>query len=384
MNAQLNTSESTKKDLEIYKDRSPLSYSVKALAAGKLTVGFIGGSITDARTKDRWPEPVVAWINDRFPGVRLWVENVAIGATGSDLGVFRAERDLLNRHCDLVFVEYAVNDWDSDSDQRQKSREGLIRKLLRAGNCDVVLVYTFRQEMYAEMMAGVVPESIAEFETLAVHYDLNSVWMGLYALNEVKRGLMKWEDWLPDGLHPQQRGSLSYAQSVNAFLEKKFKEDSGEPLVKSLPQPLRQDHWENTAFLSFDEVKTQGPWHVDRSCQSVWMDRILTTSAVGASLQFDFTGCGLCLGFDFGKLSAEFSYSLDGGEWKTSCRERPVWCGEEGWFRPYHVADGLAEGRHHLELKVLHGDGDRSQWKGTNFKLAFIGVVRRPDGGACI
>ncbi|WFB35352.1 SGNH/GDSL hydrolase family protein [Kiritimatiellota bacterium B12222] len=382
MNVDIPPISSAGSDLEIYQNRAALVHSVKALSTGAMTVGFMGGSITDARTKNRWPEAVIAWINDRFPELRVGVENAAIGATGSDLAVFRVERDILQRNCDLVFVEYAVNDWDFDPQLRKKSREGLIRKLLRADTCDVILVYTFRQEMYQEMMSGIVPESIAEFELLASHYNLNSVWMGLYSLEEVKRGLMKWEDWLPDGLHPQQRGSLSYAQSVISFLEIKLKEvspDSVERAVGSMPLPLRSDHWGETDLLSFDQVKTQGPWHVDRSCQLVWMDQVLTTSAVGASLQFEFTGCGLCLGFDFGKSSSEFTYSLDGGEWKFTHRERPVWCGDEGWFKLFHLADELEDGVHRIEIKVIHGNGDRSQWKGSNFKLAFIGIILCPD-----
>ncbi len=365
--------------LRVYQNRRPLSYTQKAISEGHLTGDFIGGAITDARTRDRWPEPVIAWLVENYPDVRIKVENAAIGATGSDLAVFRAERDLLQRNCDLVFVEYAVNDRDQNAEIRRKAREGLIRKLLSRGACDVMLVYTFAQDMYKEMVEGNIPPSIGEFEQLAEHYQLNSVWVGLYALEELRKGRMKWEDWLPDGLHPQQRGSLSYAQAVSGYLKDKLSEarDGLEELeLKCLPDPLYADNWEKTAFLSFDKVKTFGPWYVERSCDSVWMDELLTTASVGAELQFEFEGRGLSLGFNFGKRSSEFEYALDGGAWETSCRERPVWCGDQGWFKIFHLADGLENGRHQLCLRVIHGDGDRSQWQGTNFKLAFIGVIQ--------
>jgi len=67
-----------------------------------VTIGFLGGSITDPRPGYNWPEPVIGWFVNRFPGVRLSVENAAIGATGSALAVFRAQWDIIDRHCDLV------------------------------------------------------------------------------------------------------------------------------------------------------------------------------------------------------------------------------------------------------------------------------------------
>src|SRR5262245_50823509 len=165
----------------IHQRRGRLWRTKSQFRSGALTVGFIGGSITDARPGWNWPEPVSAWLVEKFPGVRLRVENAGIGATGSDLAVWRAQPDLIDRGCDLVFVEFAVNDLGSPSEQRQRAREGLLRKLLAGANRDLVLVYTYSQPMYADMMEGRVPASIAEFEVLAEHYQLSSVWMGLHA-----------------------------------------------------------------------------------------------------------------------------------------------------------------------------------------------------------
>jgi hypothetical protein len=67
-----------------------LTRSRAAVARGALTVGFLGGSITAPKTGTRWPEPFQRWLVDRFPGLRLVIENAALGATGSDLGAFRA------------------------------------------------------------------------------------------------------------------------------------------------------------------------------------------------------------------------------------------------------------------------------------------------------
>ncbi len=74
-------------NLEVFKYRGALNRTLAAIKSGSLTIGFIGGSITDSRGRNRWPEPVTAWFVDKFLNVKIIVENAAIGATGSDLAV---------------------------------------------------------------------------------------------------------------------------------------------------------------------------------------------------------------------------------------------------------------------------------------------------------
>lgn len=355
--------------------RGGLKRTLEGIKKGSLTIGFIGGSITDGRPGHNWPEPTTAWFVENFPNVRIHVENAAIGATGSDLAVFRAKRDLIDRNCDLVFVEYAVNDGGTPTEKRNSTREGLIRKLLSEER-DVVLVYTYSQDMYKAMAGGQVPDTISEFEEIGKYYNIGSVWMGLNAFEEVNKGRMRWEEWLPDGLHPQYRGSLSYAHSVMKFLEKELIQEPGESEIlggSKLPEPMFKDNWENAFILPFSEVKTEGPWVVKRWPNLVWVDQVLETAAVGAKLSFPFEGRGLCLGFIFGKTSSEFKYRLDGGEWVETHRDRPGWVTEANWYRVYNIEDGLTDTKHKIEIEVIHGD--KPECTGTNFVLTFIGVI---------
>ncbi|WP_169084830.1 SGNH/GDSL hydrolase family protein [Paenibacillus sp. PL91] len=362
--------------LSIWNHRNKLQRTRQKIEEGRLTVGFIGGSITDARPRHNWPEPVIGWLAEQYPNTRITVENAAIGATGSDLAAFRAKRDLTDPDCDLVFIEYAVNDENEPTMKRNRTREGLIRQLLAAGRRDIVIVYTYSQNMYDAMQSGAVPDTISEFERIAEYYQIGSVWMGLYAFEEVKKGRLRFEEWLPDGLHPTSRGSLSYGQSVIAYLTKELMEsDTKEARQEaSLPEPLDVKCWDDVYALSFDQVQTSGPWAVRRWPHLEWIDHVLETSAVGAGLSFSFEGRGLALGFDFGRSSAEFRYRIDGGEWLTSERERPSWLAEDGWYRLSCFGDDWAGGSHRFELEVIHGN--RANCTGTNFRLAKVGIIR--------
>ncbi len=361
--------------MQVIKRRSGLERLRKAIEKGSLTLGFIGGSITEQKVGHNWPEYIIPWFNQQYPDLRIQVENAAIGATGSELAVFRAKRDLIDRGADLVFVEYAVNDWDQPTQKRMNTREGLIRKLLQEER-DIVLVYTYSQPMYEAMSKDQVPDSIREFETLADHYKIGSVWMGLHAMNEVKSGWMKWEEWLPDGLHPTHRGSYSYAQSVIKYLESELIEDPNQnaiPCQDDLPEALNPNNWEHTTILPFDEVSLKGPWYLRRHSAMPWVDQVLETAAIGAELSFKFEGRGISLGFDFGTYSSEFRYRVDQGEWVDMVRARPDWCPDRGWYLITTLADDLMGGVHEVELLVTHGNSDVC--KGTNFRLALIGVI---------
>lgn len=360
--------------MEIIQHRKPLSAIWQKLSLGKLSVGFIGGSITDGRPRNNWPEPVATWLANQFPNASIVVENAAIGATGSDLAVFRAQRDLIGRGCDVVFVEYAVNDSLTPTEKRTRTREGLLRKLLRDGQTEVVLVYTFSQPMYAAMMEERVPDTISEFEKLAEHYNISSVWMGMHALNEIKQGIFRWEEWLPDGIHPSTRGSLSYAQAVIQFLEqeralsKKTSDSSS-----SLPPAMNALCWENTRFINLDDVSFHGSWITRRWLHHPWLDQIADTSSVGARLSFTFEGRGLALGLDFGRNSAEFRYRIDDQPWKLSERHRESWLPSEGLLTLYLVNDELEKKNYRFELEVIHGD--QKDCTGTNFRLGFVGII---------
>ncbi len=358
--------------LQTIRHRRGLARTRQALARGHLHIGFIGGSITE-ECRENWPWPVANWFAETFPKATIVTENAAIGATGSDSGCLRVDREIIQRDCQLTFVEYAVNDYERPTERRSRSREGLLRKLLATGQ-DVVLVYTFRQEMYAAMMAGEVPASIAEFEQLAEHYGVGSVWVGLHALNEVRAGRMTWAQWLPDALHPGSRGSWSYGEAIIAFLQKELSAPAGDISdTGCLPEALTALHWQSAHELPLTRVRTQGPWILKRVHETNHIEQVWETHVPGARLEFDFTGRGLAFIFDYGKKSAEFRYRIDQGPWTPVVRERPDWSGPRGMVRALIIADELPPGPHGFEMEVIHGD--REECSGTECRLAQISIL---------
>ncbi len=358
---------------QIIRRRGGLARFRRALRAGKVVIGFMGGSITEAHREGNWPYFIANWFMRRFPDVELVWENAAIGGTGSLSGAMRARRDLIDRGCDLVFVEYAVN--DGPGEESFRTREGLLRQLL-AEERDVVLMHTYCQGMYEEMTAGKVPASIAELEQLAEHYKLSSVWSGLHAMNEQRAGRMSWEAWLPDGLHPEALGSSVYAEPVIELLESEAASAGGAmiPCGANRPAPLNANHFEHIGVVPWEAVRFEGPWAEMREVILPWYRMAHATAADGAKLTLEFEGRALCAMINFGKMSGVLEYSFDGGEKRefTGCRDWYV--PDKHYCYPVLFGDDLGPGKHTFELTVRHGN--RAECKGSNCRIFTIMAAR--------
>ncbi|MBR4072386.1 MAG: SGNH/GDSL hydrolase family protein [Clostridia bacterium] len=343
--------------MEIVNIRGNLTKFKKGIEIGKVKIGYAGGSITTAATQSNWPLYVRGWFVNKFKNVRLTVLNAAIGATGSMCGLFLAEKEFIKKNCDLVFIEYAVNDNSVDADERMRTREGLIRKLLKE-NIDVVLVYTFYQNMFDEMKDDNVPKSISDMELLAEHYNISSVFMAKEAYEQVEKGVIPWNAWLPDGTHPQFIGSYFYASAVISFLEKELNSPSKSAILKgeAMPEPYNDKCWQYIEEISFDDVKTFGSWSVAREVYIPWFEERLITYGLNDSLEFSFEGRGLSIIFSYGKTSGLVEYQLDGGQWQKYSCERYWWMPEENYVNTVKFFDDLPYGKHNFKMRITHGN----------------------------
>ena len=94
---------------------SVASFCERAQKGDRLTVAFLGGSLswganaTDPN-KASWRALIGRRLEERYPDAHFKFVDAAIGGTGSGLGIFRLERDVIPYKPDIVFVEWLVND----------------------------------------------------------------------------------------------------------------------------------------------------------------------------------------------------------------------------------------------------------------------------------
>lgn len=192
----------------------------RAQAGEKITIGTIGGSITQgtaaSTTDERYANRALQWWAKTFPKAQLDFVNAGIGATDSYIGVHRVDADLLSKKPDVVIVEFSVN--DTDAALNLQTYDSLVRKILQAENHPAVILLFTTQEDGTSLQDTHMQIGSA--------YNLPMISYKNAVLPEIKAGKFTWKDISPDNIHPNSVGHgiigellWSYFNSVYAKLD---------------------------------------------------------------------------------------------------------------------------------------------------------------------
>ena len=218
----------------------------RAAAGQELTIGFLGGSITQGSLSTQpgnaYAFRVYQWFVDTFPQSKFHYVNGGIGGTDSLYGVARAVTDVLMYQPDFVVVDFSVNDLEVPF--RQETYEGVVRKLLAWPSHPAVVLLN---NIYYD--TGETSQD--EHNAVGDHYGVphvsirDSIYKDLRAGKYASRTLLS-----PDGLHPNDYGHglvageiIKLLEAVNAHRE----EPEQEP---AFPAPLTANAYENARRLT--------------------------------------------------------------------------------------------------------------------------------------
>jgi lysophospholipase L1-like esterase len=344
------------------------------------TIVYFGGSITAGGGASKPEETsyrglVGRWFAGTFPNVKVTNVNAAIGGTGSDLGAFRAARDVLAHKPDLVFVEYAVNDGGAPEAQILRSMEGIVRQIRRADpTTDICFVYTFVVGWLEDFRAGRPPASVRADEIVARRYGIPSVNVAVPAAARLIDGTMKADEFAKDGVHPTDAGYRIYADAIIGFLDAQ-RAASAKGMRHRLGPPLRPDCLEGARMLGPEEMGAIGPgWRVETSDPTGSFPKLLVADTPGAEQSIRFAGPILAMFYVLGPDTGRFDFRVDGGDWQT-VDPFDQWAKE--WPRAHYrlLADGLADGPHVVTFRIR---ADRNpQSKGTVTRIGYLCVNPR-------
>lgn len=250
------------------------------LKAGKpVNVAYLGGSITE---QPGWRVLSLKWLREHFPSAKIEPINAAIGGTGSDLGAFRLEKDVLQFHPDLLFVEFAVNDGGTPPERIREAMEGIVRQTWRkVPDCDICFVYTLVGVSFPGLQEGKLTQAASTMEDVADYYKIPSVHFGLKVVALAKEGklvvsssdarldqvagdALNESTPLPvdaqgrivfskDGVHPYPNtGHVLYTQALIRALT--VIEPVGLPGKHETGTPLRPDNWEHAHLVAVSDA----------------------------------------------------------------------------------------------------------------------------------
>ena len=340
----------------------------KAMRGEAVTVGFLGGSITQGCLSST-PETCYAylvyrWWCEKFPKATITYVNAGIGGTTSQFGVARVDSDLLSKEIDFTVVEFSVNDLDNE--HFLETYEGLIRKIYRYRTEPAVLIVN---SVY--YIDGVNAQT--QHIKIRKAYDLPCVSMKPTLYEKVLDGTYTSRDVTEDDLHPNDEGHGLMAEVIIYFLEKVYEElQSGNEAKENHLEiqkitPITQNAYENSVRYQNDNseniMTVNEGFMADQQPQNDIREifrRGWTADKKGAHIGFDIEGS--CIGVQYRKSVI-----------KPTCVAQAVVDGdrdnavildgnfEETWGDSLHldtIAEHLPYGKHHVEIELIETHQD--------------------------
>ena len=194
-------------------------FDARAKAGARLNVIFFGASLTwSANASDPVETSYRAVMRDQFeahyPAAHFRFRDSAIGGTGSQLGVFRLDRDVLAHKPDLVFVDFTANDGiDSADPETLASYESILRRLATAGIPVVQVAFPFKWDIETAKLPKM--KRLVAHRALADTYGNGWGDAVTQICREVDAGRLTREKlWVTDGVHPHDPGYREFAAAA--------------------------------------------------------------------------------------------------------------------------------------------------------------------------
>ena len=227
------------------------------------TIAFMGGSITvgeqanledENRHKKGYAYYTYQWLKEHYdPQECSTFINGSISGTGSEIGIVRAQKDILDHNPDIIFIEYAAN--NGNTDFFKQSYESLIRKCLSLpSNPAVILVFSCTSYTYN----GTETQYMAP---MGEHYHLP-----MFSFDKALRSVVSVTDkdrtdpifkaFTNDATHPNDNGHQLYAKCLAYYLKELLRREKDDPVGNIAATTSGYDKYEN--LISVDNTNSDG------------------------------------------------------------------------------------------------------------------------------
>lgn len=181
-----------------------------------VTVAYIGGSITEGvgQANTCYAKCSYDYFAQTFgTGSNVSYINAGMSGTSSVVGLMRAQRDILDKKPDVIFIEFSVNDHPEEI--YKKSFEALVKKCLMQEQAPAVIVVINRAKggysMQEQMMA------------VGKHYDVPVISMDNALTAAFNDGTLTKEDYFSDEYHPHASGYTLITDSIAYYYRQALK-----------------------------------------------------------------------------------------------------------------------------------------------------------------
>jgi hypothetical protein len=321
-----------------------------------------------------------AYLRERYPKSSFNFIDASIGGTGSKLGIFRLQRDVMAYQPDLVFLDFTANDGLSGEDPKSlASYEGLLRDMISAG-VPVEQIYFGFKFNFGRQFDLTKDSGYMQRLKLAEIYQTGCGDLYAYLQPKLVSGELDIDKLWPlnggkDGAHPDDPGYEVFFEAARQGYE----EAVTQKRVCTVPEvPLYSDAYhQRTRMILVDGTLPAG-WTRSKTFRtSAWFDG-LTSRWMGdvamcdakdraaiQPLKVDFTGTMVAVFGEMSEDGLDFKVTVDGQP--QLYHPGPQAAPTEIW--PFNskvmkgnlfgwrvLSDRLAPGKHTLEIDPVFSD----------------------------
>jgi len=354
--------------------RSGLTNTYNKLTSGEksLNVVYFGGSVTvgtgaSDRDATSWRALIGNWLVANFPEANISNINRAAGESGTYLGSYRVERDIISEKPDLLFVEYSINDYYSGAsyETAQLQYETIVRHVREAlPECDIVTILVTDSglaEAARTENGGNLHTQAQAHEDMAVIYNIPTIHVGRALADTLPDDWTLEEDWkgviMEDTVHPLDSGYKIYYNVIKEFMYNSLiiADNSDETVAHTLPE-LQSDYLLDGNITIIDctpELIAQsealgGSGFV---CNEDYVAVHTYNGAVcapvtntDAEFVLEFTGTELSAYCNIKDTSAKYQIKIDNCDWETR---------SFAGMNPTVFVDGLTSTTHTVRIKPV-------------------------------
>lgn len=263
----------------------------KAQSGQKVTIAFIGGSITKGTmskgTRDEsmnkkltYVDYFTNWWYKTFPKADLRFVNAGISATDSYLGVHRVQKDVLDKKPDLVVVEFAVN--DKKTAYHKQAYENLIRKIMNSSSKPAVML------LFMAKLNGWSCQ--LQQSEIGMHYRLPMLSYGNVMKDMINQGIYTMDELSGDAIHPSALGYAVVGEILVRYLNSIQQMGLGQAAYKKEPASyVTSKKYTAAKVLTCKDIKIKKMGTFEESSKSRVFKNNLTSAKGNGDLTFTVT-----------------------------------------------------------------------------------------------
>lgn len=346
------------------------SFDAKARKGSAMSVVFFGGSLTGGEgasdaERTSFRALLQNYLREKYESARFSFHDASIGGTGSKLGMFRIDRDVLSHKPDLVFLDFTVED-DLDGTDRETlaSYERVLRDLFIHG-VPVVQILAGTKEYFGPDWKHLGPPRFRDHLEMGSFYHTgigNSFPVFQNFLRNQRHS--RAEIWPSGTVYPNDRGHRFIFESARAGLEQAIRQKK---ICNLTEAPVFADEFRNRLQIfplasplptGWHRAKSFRPAPIATETSKSWMNEVAMVSArdheTVEPIHLNFNGTFLGILGEADEHGLGFKVFIDGDAvlyegddvWPTSTVE---FGGGQRFFW-HEITDKLKPGRHTVEI----------------------------------